>query len=67
MADDDQPRVLSVSSFVGIQLIDGGDTVALQFRAPDGRDVAVLVPREPASDLHLHLTAALAQSLSRNR
>lgn len=66
MADDDQPRVLSVSSFVGVRLIDGGDTAVMRFLAPDSREIAVLVPRQAALALQANLFDQLSQTVSRD-
>jgi hypothetical protein len=43
--DTMRPVVLSVRSFTSIASINGGDTVVVRFQAPDGRDIALLVPK----------------------
>ena len=51
MSDVMRPVVLSVSEFVGIEPIDGGDTIVVRFQAPDGREIALLVPKPAFTDL----------------
>ena len=46
-----RPVVLSVSEFVGIEPIDGGDTIVVWFQAPDGREIALLVPKPAFTEL----------------
>jgi hypothetical protein len=48
-----RPVVLSVSEFVGIEPIDGGDTIVVRFQAPDGREIALLVPKPAFTDLRV--------------
>lgn len=52
-----RPVVLSVRSFTGIEPIDGGDTVVVRFQAPDGREVALLVPKETFAEFRRLLDA----------
>ena len=66
MSENSQLDVLAIADFLDVRLIDGGDTAVLRFRAPDDREVAVLVPREPAVALQEHLTTILALPLSRS-
>lgn len=66
MTETSRPVVLSAATFTHAQLIDGGDTIVLQFEAPDGRGVAILVPRKAALALQPSLAAALAQPRSRD-
>lgn len=54
-------------NFTGTRLIDGGDTLAFEFKAPSGRDVAVLVPRGAASEFQTALAETLAQPHQRDR
>ena len=56
--------VLSVASFIDVELMDGGDTVAIRFQAPDGREVAVLVPRAAASALQTQLADTAGSATS---
>jgi hypothetical protein len=67
MIDDDKPMVLSVASLTDVRLIDGGDTFAVRFQAPGGREVAVLIPREAASKLDAQISGMLSQPLRRTR
>lgn len=62
MTENDRLAVVSTVTFTRLRLIDGGDTVAFEFKAPSGRDVTVLVPHEAASALQTALAATLAQS-----
>ena len=55
MPDTMRPVVLSVSAFVGIEPIDGGDTLIVRFKAPDGREIALLVPKPAVADLRAAL------------
>lgn len=55
MSETMRPVVLSVSSFTGIEPIDGGDTIVVRFQAPDGREVALLVPKQTFADFRLVL------------
>ena len=49
------PVVLSVADFMGIEPIDGGDTTVVRFNAPDGCEIALLVPKPAIADLRLEL------------
>ena len=61
MTENNRPVVLSVARFSGVRLIDGGDTVLVRFEAPDGREIAILVPQRAASALNTHLPDVLAR------
>ena len=50
MSDVMRPVVLSVTEFVGVEPIDGGDTFVVRFKAPDGREIALLVPKPAVAD-----------------
>ena len=65
MPETNRPVVLSVASVTDVQPMDGGDTLAVRFEAPDGREVAVLVPRGAAAALQAHLADILARPLCR--
>jgi len=67
MSESDQPKVLSTACFNGLWLIDGGDTVAMSFQAPDGSEVTVLVPRNAALAVQGQLADILAVPLTRRR
>jgi len=66
MIETDRPVVISVATLLKAWLIDGGDTVATQFTAPDGRNVAMLVPLQAALALQASLFNLLPQSTSRD-
>ncbi|WP_156399199.1 hypothetical protein [Methylobacterium sp. Leaf466] len=51
MFDDPRPTVLPVIAFTNLDDIDGGNTVVLRFTSPDGREVALLVPKRAISEL----------------
>ncbi|MDR7039190.1 hypothetical protein J2X36_003963 [Methylobacterium sp. BE186] len=55
MPETMRPVVLSVRAFKGLMAIDGGDTVVVRFEAPDGREIALLVPKKALADLRLLL------------
>ena len=57
MSNDLRPVVLSVAALRGIEAIDGGDTIVVHFVGPDGRDVALLVPRNAIADLNTQLSS----------
>jgi hypothetical protein len=61
MTDNKHPVVLSVASFIGVQTMDSGDTLALRFRAPDDRELVILVPRQVAATLQPQVSEMLAQ------
>jgi hypothetical protein len=42
---------IAVRELVGVELIDGGDTVAVRFAAADGQIVGVLIPRKVFAEL----------------
>ena len=67
MNESNRPVVLSVASAIDIYSIGGGNTIAVRFQAPDGREIAVLVPRKAFVDLQTRLTEMLAQPLPRER
>ena len=62
LSDNMRPVVLSATNFVGVEPIDGGDTVAMRFTAPEGREVVVLVPRQATSILQAQLAEVLAET-----
>jgi hypothetical protein len=57
------PLAVAVKSLAGIGLIDGGDTVDVRFTAPDGRVIAVLIPRAVFAELQ---ASGLGQSSARS-
>lgn len=67
MTEDNRPVVLSVASFIDVQSMDGGDTLAMRFQAPDGRELVILVPRQAAAALHPQVSEVLAEPHSPHR
>ena len=61
MSENARPLVMSVASFIGLQSIDGGDTLALRFMKPGDQELVVLVPRQVALVLRPHVAEVLAQ------
>jgi hypothetical protein len=61
MTENNRPVVLSVASFTDVQLMDSGDTLAVRFQAPDGRELVILVPRQAAAALQPQVSEVLAQ------
>ncbi|MDB5647424.1 hypothetical protein [Methylobacterium sp.] len=61
MTDEDPLLVLSVASLTGVQMIDGGDTLAMRFRKPGDRELVLLVPRQVALALQPQVSEVLAQ------
>jgi hypothetical protein len=61
MTENNRPVVLSVASFIDVQSMDSGDTLAMRFQAPDGREVVILVPRQAAAALQPQVSEVLAQ------
>lgn len=58
MLDNSRPVVLSVAAFTCLETIDGGDTIVVRFKAPDGREIALLVPQTVMADLKGRLLEA---------
>jgi len=52
-----RPVVLSVAAFKDMEAIDGGDTIVVRFVAPDGREIALLVPRDALTGLKTRLSS----------
>ncbi|WP_082523851.1 hypothetical protein [Methylobacterium sp. Leaf399] len=50
------PTVVSVAGFIGVEPIDGGDTIAVRFKAPDDGEITILVPQKAIADLQTALT-----------
>ena len=51
MPENARPVVLSVAEFTRVELMDGGDTLAVRFKAPDSGEIALLVPQRAAANL----------------
>ncbi len=54
-----QPYVLAFAGFQSVEVIDGGDTVAVTLQAAGGDSVCLLLPLAVVSDLLSHLASAL--------
>jgi hypothetical protein len=67
MTDNNHPVVLSVARFIGVQTMDSGDTLAMRFRAPDDRELVILVPRHVAAALQPQVSEVLAQPHNAHR
>ena len=67
MTQNNRPVVLSAANVIGVRMVDGGDTVALQLETPDDRELAILVPRAAASVLRMALADVLDQPHSDDR
>ena len=59
MIENARPIVLSVTQFTSVEVMDSGDTLAVRFKAPDGREIALLVPQQAAADLHAQIIVEL--------
>lgn len=57
MSDNLRPVVLSVAAFKNMEAIDGGDTIVVRFVAPDGREIALLVPLDALTGLKTRLSS----------
>ncbi|GJD96250.1 hypothetical protein OCOJLMKI_3470 [Methylobacterium iners] len=55
VSDTMRPIVLSVRSFTGVEPIDGGDTIVVRFKAPDGPEISLLVPKHALANFRLLL------------
>ena len=65
MSENKRPVVLPVSTCAGVEVMDGGDTLALRFQAPDGRQIALLVPQHTAANLREQVTVGLEAAQKR--
>ena len=59
MPENARPVVLSVAEFTRVEVMDGGDTLAVRFKAPDGREIALLVPQMAAENLQAQVADGL--------
>ena len=59
MSDSDQPYVFAAVEVSGVEMIDGGRTLAIRLRKADGDEAAVLLSRPVADDLSRRVTALL--------
>jgi hypothetical protein len=51
MPETMRPTVLSVAESAGIEVADYGDTIVVRFKAPDGREIALLIPQGASANL----------------
>ncbi|GJE49970.1 hypothetical protein GOFOIKOB_3011 [Methylobacterium tardum] len=58
---DEALAILSTRCFSRSESIDGGDTIVLHFRAADGKDAAVMIPRKAAQAAQQALEAELGK------
>ena len=59
MPENAKPVVLLVAEFTSVEVMDGGDTRAVRFKAPDGREVAMLVPQWAAENLQAQVAKGI--------
>jgi len=53
------PVVLSITEATGVHVMDGGDTLALHLKAPDGREVTLVIPQKAAANPQAHISNGL--------
>ena len=58
-----KPVVLSVAEATSVHAMDGGDTLALRFKAPNGREITLVVPQKAAANLQAHISDGLEAAL----
>ena len=59
MSNTHIPQVLAVAGLQSVEIIDGGDTVAVSLQAAGGDGVGLLLPLAVVSDLLSQLASAL--------
>lgn len=59
MSNTHIPQVLAVAGLRSVEIIDGGDTVAVSLQAAGGDGVGLLLPLAVVSDLLSQLASAL--------
>jgi hypothetical protein len=59
MSDSDPPYVFAAVDVSGVEMIDGGRTLAIRLRKADGDEAAVRLSRPVADDLSCRITALL--------
>ncbi|MDR7040628.1 hypothetical protein J2X36_005411 [Methylobacterium sp. BE186] len=67
MDHTDRITVVGIAQLAGVEVIDGGDTVAVRLRAADDREITLLVPQQIAADLHANLGVGLQEAQDRRR
>ena len=64
MSDNKLTKVILTANFIGLWLINGGDTVAMSFQVTDGSETTILVPRNLALSVQSQLTNILEVPLA---
>jgi hypothetical protein len=59
MAFNKPLTALSVAELERLEQIDGGDTIVARFTGTDGRQIAIVMARQVAGRLAIHLSATL--------
>jgi len=65
--DRDRTTIVGIASLDGVEVIDGGDTIALRLRGADEREITLLVPQRVAADLRENLSVGLEEAQDRRR
>ncbi|MEA1834739.1 hypothetical protein U8607_21835 [Methylobacterium durans] len=63
----DRITIVGIARVEGVEVIDGGDTVAIRLRAADEREITLLVPQRVAADLQANLNVGLQEAQDRRR
>ncbi|MER2269795.1 hypothetical protein [Methylobacterium oxalidis] len=63
----DHITIVGIARLEGVEVIDGGDTVALRLKGADEREITLLVPQQVAVDLRANLDVALQEAQDRRR
>lgn len=61
-SDDKVPYVLGAAGMRSVEIVDGGDTLAVRLRAPDDSEFCVLLPIGVVGDLLFQLADVLSLS-----
>ncbi|MER2269849.1 hypothetical protein [Methylobacterium oxalidis] len=67
MDREDRITIVGIARLEGVEVIDGGDTVAVRLRAADDREITLLVPQQVAADLKANLSVGLQEAQDRRR
>ena len=65
--DRDRTTIVGIASLDGVEVIDGGDTIALRLRGADEREITLLVPQQVAAALRDNLSVSLEEAQDRRR
>lgn len=65
MSDSERPHVLAATGVRSVEVIDGGDTLAVRLCASDGSDTCLLLPMGAVGDLLSHLADGLDVGVDR--